>query len=268
MTTAPSFAIAGVAGRMGRQLTAAILDAGHSVTGGTVSPNSVHLAHDIGRLSGRDRLGIKPVTNAAQAASGADIWVDFTTPAATLSALEALKNTAVSAIIIGTTGFDLAERAAILKATDKTTIVMAGNFSLGVTLLAELTQQAANRLGENWDIEIDEMHHRQKQDAPSGTALALGEAAAKGRGAELAELQAAPYDGMDVRMPGKIGFSVRRGGGVIGQHGVTFASRQELVTLGHVALDRSVFAEGALHAALWAIDQEPGLYSMADVLGF
>ena len=264
-----SFAIGGVAGRMGRQLTATLLDAGHKIAGGTAPAGSHHLDQDIGVLAGRDKIGMKPVTDPVLAAANAGVWIDFTTPAATLAALESLKHTAVRTAIIGTTGFASADLPVIQAAAEQLAIVKAGNFSLGVSLLTELTRIAAARLGPDWDIEIAEMHHRRKTDAPSGTALALGEVAARAREADLAQLQSPPYLGNDARRePGRIGFSVRRGGGVIGEHDVTFATEREVLTLSHTALDRSIFAEGALHAALWAARQEPGLYTMADVLGF
>ena len=269
MTDSLSFAIAGVAGRMGRQLSAAIIDAGHVIAGGTEASGSPSIDRDIGELAGRKPLGLSPMTDPVQAAATASVWMDFTAPTATLAALEALKHTAVRAVIIGTTGFAETDMAEIEKAAESVAIVKAGNFSLGVTLLAELTRQAAARLGPDWDIEISETHHRRKVDAPSGTALALGDAAASGRGSPLSALRAAPYDGAEAkRQPGEIGFSVRRAGGVVGDHDVTFASERELLSLSHKAIDRSVFAEGALHAALWAVEQKPGLYSMADVLGF
>ena len=147
-------------------------------------------------------------------------------------------------------------------------IVKAGNFSVGINLLQALTRLAASRLGPGWDIEILESHHRLKVDAPSGTALMLGEAAAEGRGQPLGEILAKPYFGPDApRKEGEIGMAVRRGGGIYGEHEVMFASPREVVRLSHMALDRAVFAEGAVQAALWAAGQKPGLYGMDDVLG-
>jgi 4-hydroxy-tetrahydrodipicolinate reductase len=147
-------------------------------------------------------------------------------------------------------------------------IVKSGSFALGIKLLETLIRRAAASLGPDWDIEVLETHHNKKVDAPSGTALMLGEAAAEGRGGTLDQLRTGPYDGPDAaREPGKIGFSVRRMGGVIGEHSVSFGSDTEIVTLSHTSLDRSMFAEGALKAAFWAINQKSGLYSMDDVLG-
>ena len=169
--------------------------------------------------------------------------------------------------MIGTTGFSDDEEEAIKKASAKIAIMKSGNYSLGVNLLAALTKMAAARLGADWDIEILETHHRRKVDAPSGTALLLGDAAADGRGSDLSDLRSAPYDGPDAeRQSGQIGFAVRRSGGVIGEHEVTFASEMEILSLSHTALDRAVFARGALAAAAWVSTQPPGLYDMGDML--
>lgn len=266
--TAFSIAIAGVAGRMGRQLAAVAIDRGVRIAGGTEVAEANAYGEDIGLLAGRRAIGLKPVANPAQAAGHAAVWIDFTRPAATLAALDALAGTSVRAAVIGTTGFSDAEEADIAAAARRIAIVKAGNFSIGVNLLEALTRLAASRLGPDWDIEILETHHRMKADAPSGTALMLGDAAAAGRGAPLADLRAAPYDGPEARrVTGEIGFSVRRAGGVIGEHEVTFGAEKEVIRLSHTALDRSVFAEGALHAAQWAAARPPGLYNMNDVLG-
>jgi 4-hydroxy-tetrahydrodipicolinate reductase len=263
-----SLAIAGVAGRMGRQLAAVAIDRGLTIAGATELSAARFEAEDIGVLAGRRAIGLTPVESVADAAASAAAWIDFTQPVATLAALDALRATPVRAVVIGTTGFSARQEQVIAAAAHHFAIVRSGNFSIGVNLLEALTRFAAARLGEGWDIEILETHHRMKADAPSGTALMLGDAAAAGRGASLESLRAAPYDGADARRaPGCIGFAVRRAGGVIGEHEVAFGSAKELVRLSHTALDRSVFAEGALHAALWAIDRQPGLYSMNDVLG-
>ena len=213
-------------------------------------------------------MGVKAVSAVADAAKGADVWIDFTRPQATLASLQALADAGVKAAVVGTTGFDAAEEAEIAELSHKIAIVKAGNFSLGVNLLCALTRRAAESLGEDWDIEVLETHHRRKVDAPSGTALMLGDAAASGRGSTLKALRSGPYDGPDAkREAGKIGFAVRRSGGVIGEHEVTFASDMEVVSLSHTALDRAAFAHGALAAARWAVRQKPGLYNMDDVLG-
>ena len=268
MTTDLKLAIAGCAGRMGRQLAMAALTAGHTVSGGSEAPGAAALGSDIGRLAGVDPIGVVATSDVQEAASEAMAWLDFTIPQATMQALQALPTLGVRAAIIGTTGFSDAEEQQIATAADQLVIVKAGNFSLGVNLLEALVRQAAARLGEDWDIEIAETHHKHKIDAPSGTALMLGEAAAQGRGKALKDIRVAPYNGPDAkRTPGEIGFSVRRTGGVIGDHEVTLGSDMEILSLRHTALDRAVFAHGAIKATEWAVEQSPGLYDMSDVLG-
>lgn len=253
---------------MGRQLAAAALDAGCTLSGASEAPGSPHLGKDVGALLDRQDIGVLTAGDPADAARGADVWIDFTAPQATLAALHTLKTAGVRAAVIGTTGFDGAQEGEIAEIAEELPIVKAGNFSLGVNLLCALTRRAAESLGKEWDIEVLETHHRRKVDAPSGTALMLGDAAARGRGADLKALRAGPYDGPDAkREKGTIGFAVRRSGGVIGEHEVTFGSDMEILSLAHTALDRAVFANGALAAARWAVRQSPGLYDMDDVLG-
>ena len=268
MTTRLNIAVAGCAGRMGRQLVKAAVDAGHAISGGSEAPGSQYLGRDIGPLAGLDTLGAVAHAGLTEAGKDADVWIDFTVPSATLMALAMLPGLGVKAAIVGTTGFNAADQAQIKTASERLAIVKAGNFSVGVNLLEALVRQAASRLGEDWDIEVLETHHRRKIDAPSGTALMLGEAAAEGRKKPLSALRAAPYDGPDAkREPGQIGFAVRRTGGVIGEHEVTFGSDMEVISLSHTALDRAVFAHGAIRAAEWAASQPPGVYDMSDVLG-
>lgn len=269
MSETKSFAIAGVAGRMGRQLVQAVLRAGHRVSGGTEITDSPARDSDIALLAGLpDPIGVRPASDPVEAAGDAHVWVDFTQPQATLAALQGLRHTSVSAVVIGTTGFSAQDEAEIAAAARHFAIVKAGNFSLGVNLLSAVTRLVAARLGEDWDVEILETHHRRKVDAPSGTALMLGEAVAHGRGARLETLRRAPYDGPNAqRETGEIAFSVRRAGGVIGDHEALFASDSELISLSHRALDRTVFAEGAVRAAEWALGQPAGLYDMEHVLG-
>ena len=264
-----SIAIAGAGGRMGRALIrAAAEDKRFTVAGGSERRESPALGADLGTLGGVPALGVVSTDSASAAASKADVWIDFTTPDATLAALESLTATKARAAIIGTTGFTAAQEQSLGAHAQRLAIVRSGNFSLGVTLLAALVEQAASKLGPDWDIEITETHHRRKVDAPSGTALLLGDAAAKGRGKTLSDLHVAPYDGVTGPRPeGAIGFSVIRAGGVVGEHDVRFAAEREMLTLSHQALDRAVFADGALAAALWAADKPPGLYAMRDVLG-
>jgi 4-hydroxy-tetrahydrodipicolinate reductase len=261
-------AVAGVAGRMGRQLAAMAIDRGHALTGGSEVAAAGVFDEDIGVLVGRRALGLWPSPDVAEAAAGADVWIDFTRPEATLAALGALRGTSVRAVVIGTTGFEADQEIVIQAASDRFAIVRAGNFSVGVNLLQALTRLAASRLGADWDIEILESHHRLKVDAPSGTALMLGEAAAEGRGKPLKEILAKPYLGPDApRKEGEIGMAVRRAGGIYGEHEVMFASPRQVLRLSHMALDRAVFAEGAVQAGAWAAAQPPGLYGMDDVLG-
>jgi 4-hydroxy-tetrahydrodipicolinate reductase len=262
-------AVAGASGRMGRALVRAVHDAADAtLVGASERPGSEAVGRDVGELAGLAApLNIAASASPADAARDAGFWIDFTTPAATLSALEALKHTGVRAAIIGTTGFSPAEETALAAAAERFALVRSGNFSLGINLLAALTEQTAKRLGKDWDIEIVEAHHRHKKDAPSGTALLLGQAAAAGRGALLSELALPPHHGeTGARPEGGVGFAVIRAGGIVGEHDVVFASEREIITLSHQALDRGLFADGALAATRWVQDKPPGLYSMRDVL--
>jgi 4-hydroxy-tetrahydrodipicolinate reductase len=230
-------AVNGAAGRMGQ----AVIAAAQSLDGFDIVGAMDHDGGDFG---------------AAQAV------IDFSTPAGALAALAALPPGA--AFITGTTGLGAEQQRAIVQAASSRPVVQAGNFSVGVALLAGLVEMAAKRLDDGWDIEVAETHHRKKADAPSGTALTLARAAARGRNGTLDV--AAGMDRSGPRPAGLIGFSVSRAGGVVGEHAVSFTSGRERVTLGHDAFDRAIFAEGALHAARWAAGQPPGLYGMADVL--
>ena len=199
-----------------------------------------------------------------------DVIIDFSTPDASVALAQAAAARGGPALVIGSTGMTPEQDAEILKASEAVAIVKSGNFSLGVNVLIGLVQQAAQRLdAQEWDIEITESHHRRKVDAPSGTALMLGEAAAAGRFADLSDLRSPPYDGVQgERETGRIGFSSVRAGGSIGEHSVLFASEAEVLTLSHSAIDRSLFAKGAVAAAAWVRARRPGLYDMQDVLGF
>jgi 4-hydroxy-tetrahydrodipicolinate reductase len=260
--TALRLAIAGAAGRMGRALIAAANGASDLVvTAGSERAD----ASEVGQAIGPNA---KIHGSPGDAAKLADVWIDFTVPAATLAALAALEGSSVRGAIIGTTGFDAAGEQAIANAAKRIAIVKSGNFSLGVNMLAALVAEAAKRLGPNWDIEIVEAHHRRKIDAPSGTALLLGEAAAAARGQSFDKVRTPPREGITgPRAKGMIGMSSIRGGGIIGEHDVIFAAEDEVLKLTHVAFDRALFARGALAAARWAADKPPGLYSMRDVLG-
>ena len=199
-----------------------------------------------------------------------DVVIDFTTAEGSAALARRCADLGRPALVIGSTGFTEAQRDEVREAAGKIPVVMSGNFSLGVNVLIGLVRQAASKLGADaWDAEVLEAHHRRKADAPSGTALMLGETVARGRGGALEALRDRPRDGITgARAPGRIGFSVVRGGGIVGDHSVIFAAEDEILTLSHSARDRSLFARGAVEAALWAVGREPGLYDMQDVLGF
>ena len=230
-------------------------------------PGSASLGADIGERAGLGRLGVAICAAPLETLVAADILIDFTTPETSV-ALVALAAQARLVHVIGTTGFSAEDLRKIDAAARHAVIVRSGNMSLGVNLLAGLVRQAAHALGEEFDIEIVEMHHRAKVDAPSGAALLLGEAAAQGRGVDLASHSQRGRDGYTgARKSGDIGFASLRGGSVVGDHAVVFAGPGERVELGHRADDRAIFARGAVRAALWGVCRKPGLYTMADVLG-
>ena len=260
--------IAGAGGRMGRTLIHAVAASkGLALAGAVEAPGAAVIGRDAGELAGLGPNGVKVTSDVVPLLKQADGLIEFVVPAATL-ALTELTSAAGLVHIIGTTGHSAEEDAVIAKAAGRARIVKSGNFSMGVNLLAALTKRVAKTLNEDYDIEILEMHHNKKIDAPSGTALMLGRAAAAGRGIDLAQRSERGRDGMTgARTPGDIGFASLRGGTVVGEHTVTFAGPSERVELTHRAEDRMIFARGALHAALWARTQKPGLYSMADVLG-
>ncbi len=261
--------ITGAAGRMGQVLVRAIHEtSGVRLSGALERVGAPQLGQDVGTLAGIGPLGVTIGADPLTTLLEADGIVDFSVPSATVE-LAALSAQARIAHVIGTTGLSEADLAKIAAAARHAPIVRSGNMSLGVNLLEALVRQAAKALGDEYDIEIVEMHHRHKVDAPSGTALMLGEAAALGRGVSLKERSARARDGITgARKLGDIGFASLRGGAVIGDHSVTFASEGERITLSHHAEDRSLFARGALKAALWANGRKPGLYAMKDVLGF
>ncbi len=258
--------VAGAGGRMGRTLIRAIAETpGLALAGALEGEGSPLLGQDSGSLAGLGPNGIPVTADAKTLLVNADGVIDFTVPKATV-ALAGLAQGKVH--VIGTTGLSGAEEAAIVAAAQSSTIVKSGNMSLGVNLLAALTRRVAKTLGESFDIEVLEMHHNKKIDAPSGTALLLGRAAAEGRGIDLAQRSVRSRDGhTGARNEGDIGFATLRGGTVVGEHTVMFAGPAERIELTHRAEDRMIFARGALHAALWARGKGPGLYSMMDVLG-
>jgi 4-hydroxy-tetrahydrodipicolinate reductase len=260
--------VAGAGGRMGRTLVKAIADnKDFALAGALEDARSPLIGWDAGVLAGLPENGVKLAGDAAKLIDQADGIVDFTAPAATLG-FAALAAKTCKVHIIGTTGLSVADEAAIKSAAKTAVIVKSGNMSLGVNLLAALTRRVAKTLDNSFDIEILEMHHNQKVDAPSGTALMLGRAAAEGRGVDLDRNSVRGREGnFGARQSGDIGFANLRGGTVVGEHTVMFAGPAERIELVHKAEDRMIFARGALHAAAWARDQKPGLYSMADVLG-
>ena len=261
-------AIAGAAGRMGRVLTRIIHETpGAEVVGGIEPLGSTFIGADLGDLAGIGQIGAKVVGDPLELFTHVEGVIDFTIPAATL-ALAELAAQARIVHVIGTTGIDDAGEAKIRTAARHARIVKSGNMSLGVNLLAALVRKVAATLGEDFDIEIAEMHHRHKIDAPSGTALLLGQAAAEGRGINLAAHSVRSRDGhTGARPPGAIGFATLRGGSVVGEHTVMFAGAAERIELTHKAESRDIFARGAIRAALWAMDRKPGFYTMTDVLG-
>mgnify|MGYP001599626040 FL=1 len=259
--------VAGAGGRIGQTLVRAIAaDRNFALTGALVSARYPDIGQDAGIVAGGKALGVALSSDAASLLAHADALIDFTTPVASV-ALAELSAKAGIVHVVGTTGFSQSDDAKIRKAAERTAIVKSGNMSLGVNLLAALVKQAVKAMPD-FDIEIVEMHHRQKADAPSGTALLLGEAAAEARGVALNENSERGRDGqIGARKPGAIGFASLRGGTVVGEHEVILAGPHERVVLGHVAEDRIIFATGALAAARWAQGRKPGLYAMADVLG-
>jgi 4-hydroxy-tetrahydrodipicolinate reductase len=238
-----------------------------ALAGGLEAPGSAHIGEDMGTLSGLGEVGVRITDDPLELLRQVDALLDFTTPAASVALADLAAQTRI-VHVIGTTGLAADDEARIKAAARHARIVRSGNMSLGVNLLAALVRQAAQALGEDFDIEIVEMHHRHKVDAPSGTALLLGEAAAKGRGIGLTTRSIRGRDGQTGPRPsGDIGFAALRGGSVVGEHTVIFAGPDERLELSHAAQSRDIFARGALKAAQWAFDQKPGLYSMADVLG-
>jgi 4-hydroxy-tetrahydrodipicolinate reductase len=261
--------VVGAAGRMGKALIRIIAEMdGVHLAGAIERPGSDALGKDAGELAGLGPNGVAITDDALPVFAKAEGVLDFTAPAATLEFAD-LAAQARIVHVIGTTGMDESHEARLHAASRHARIVKSGNMSLGVNLLSVLVRQAAKALdAADWDIEVLEMHHRHKVDAPSGTALLLGEAAAEGREIGLGQHSVRVRDGhTGPREPGTIGFATLRGGSVIGEHSVILAGEGETVELTHRATDRSIFARGAVRAALWARHQKPGYYSMLDVLG-
>ena len=261
-------AVTGAAGRMGRELIRVIsTTSGCVLSGGTESRSSPHIGADLGILAGLPALGIAVSTNTRDIISRSDAIIDFTAPAATIEVADLAAQAGI-VHVIGTTGMDERDEAAIISAARHATVIKAGNMSLGVNLVTAMTRRIAEVLDAEFDIEIVEMHHRHKVDAPSGTALMLGAAAAEGRKIDLKTNADMVRDGhTGPRQRGNIGFATLRGGSVIGDHTVIFAGEGERIEITHKAGDRSIFARGAVKAALWGQGKGPGLFSMSDVLG-
>lgn len=268
MTELPGIVITGASGRMGQMLIRTVLESDKARLVGCIE-RSGHdwVGRDVGEAMGGGAVGVEVTDDALAALSGAQALIDFTAPAATVQFAK-LAAQARAVHVIGTTGLSSDDLGKIALAARHAPIVRAGNMSLGVNLLVRLTEQVARALDADFDIEVVESHHRHKVDAPSGTALMLGEAAAQGRGVELDKVSDRGRDGITgARERGHIGFSAVRGGDIVGEHEVIFAGAGERIVLSHIATDRAIFARGALKAALWGQDKGPGEYDMMDVLG-
>jgi 4-hydroxy-tetrahydrodipicolinate reductase len=259
--------VVGCAGRMGRMLIAEVLRAkGAKLGGGTELAKSPLIGTDLGILVGQKAAGVKVTSDAKALFESCDAVIDFTAPAATLAHAD-LAAKFGTALIVGTTGLPASAKAKLKTSAKKTVIVQAPNMSTGVNVLLALTEKLAGVLADDYDIEIVEMHHRHKVDAPSGTALALGESAARGRDVTLADVAVRTRDGhTGARKEGSIGFATLRGGDVIGDHTVMFASGGERLELAHKASSRDIYARGALVAAEWVSAKPNGFYTMRDVV--
>jgi 4-hydroxy-tetrahydrodipicolinate reductase len=262
-------AVLGAAGRMGRAiLSCAQQDDDLLVTGAVTQPGDPLLGRDAGELVGGRTLDVPLTDDCKHAVHGAQTAIDFTVPTVTEANVRACVDGG-TALVIGTTGLEDRQLRALQAAAHEIPIVYARNMSVGVNVFMELVARAAKALGDEYDVEILEAHHRNKIDAPSGTALALGERIAAARGRKLADLAVHSRLGRTgPRVPGTIGFAVTRGGNIVGEHTVRFIGPEEHVEFTHEAQDRKTFARGALRAARWAAGRAPGLYTMADVLGF
>ena len=269
MTHHPGIVVTGASGRMGRMLIKLIGETDKiRLTGAIERKGHDWVGQDVGVMMGGPELGVTVEDEPLEAFARAQAVLDFTSPEATLRFAD-LAAQARAVHVIGTTGMTDEQIARLEPAARHAVIIRAGNMSLGVNLLTEITKKVAQALDEDFDIEVVEAHHRHKVDAPSGTALMLGQAAADGRGVSLAQSADRGRDGITgARVPGHIGFSAIRGGDIVGEHDVLFAGPGERIVLRHVATDRAIFARGAIKAALWGQGKPPGHYSMADVLGF
>ncbi len=268
MSDTPGIVITGASGRMGQMLIGQVSASDRVHLAGAVErAGHAWVGQDIGVAMGGTAVGVIVTDNAAEAMQGAQAVIDFTAPEATLAFAKIAADAGV-VHVIGTTGMTDAQIGALDGPAKQTVIVRAGNMSLGVNLLTQLTKRVAAALDEDFDIEVIEAHHNQKVDAPSGTALMLGEAAAEGRGVALADVSDRGRDGITgARKRGDIGFTAIRGGDIVGEHDVMFAAAGERIILRHIASDRAVFARGAIKAAVWGQGKPAGAYDMLDVLG-
>ena len=259
-------AVAGSSGRMGRMLVEAVLASPDcTLTGALDLPDSPALGQDAGAFLGR-HSGVAITADLPTGLAGADVLIDFTRPEGTLAHLAACRAMGVP-VVIGTTGFTPVQRALVAGHAQKLALVLAPNMSVGVNVMLRLLEQAARSLGPDYDIEIVEAHHRHKVDAPSGTALAMGEAVARGRGVDLAARAVYTRHGhTGERKSGDIGFATLRGGDIVGEHSVLFAGTGERIEISHKSSSRANYAEGSLHAARFLVGRAPGLYGMQDVL--
>lgn len=272
--SAMKLAVMGAAGRMGRELVRAVhATGGDAVVAGAVVAGAIERAgsnaigQDAGELAGIGKIGVPVTDDALDIIAKVDGILDFTVSEVSVEVAGLAANARI-VHVVGTTGLTAEHEAAIKAAARHATIIKAGNMSLGVNLLVAVTRKVAQALDADFDIEVLEMHHKHKVDAPSGTALMLGEAAAEGRAVSLAETSVRSRDGhTGARKRGDIGFATLRGGNVVGEHSVIFAAEGERIVLSHIATDRGIFARGAVKAALWGRGKGPGLFSMADVLG-
>ncbi|MEE9347221.1 MAG: 4-hydroxy-tetrahydrodipicolinate reductase [Robiginitomaculum sp.] len=269
MTDPIRIALLGADGRMGLALIAQIFENPQAhLVAGVSAPGSANLGKDLGEMAGLSAFGVALTSDLRAALNICDVLIDFSAPKSAIDAALMMSGVSCKAMVSGTTGFTQSEETAFNLAGDDVCLVQSGNFSMGVNVLTALVARAAKALNGDWDAEVLEMHHRHKIDAPSGTALMLGRAIADGRDVDFDDKAVLSREGQTgARRDGDIGFAALRGGSVVGDHEVILASELEMITLSHRALDRSVFARGALTAALWAAGHAKGKYDMGDVLG-
>lgn len=268
MTKKIDIGILGADGRMGQAVMRSLeTDLHLRLTVAITSDDSPNLGKDAHKVANLRPVGLMLSTNISEGLDLCDVLIDFSHPEATLNVLSLMKQSRCNTLITGTTGYSKKQEKEFRVGAKGHTVLQSGNFSPGINILQALVKIASEKLNDKWDIEILEMHHNKKKDAPSGTALMLGSAAADGRKVKLEEkISTSRASHSKARKKEEIGFAVLRGGGVIGQHEVRIANDQEMITLKHDAFDRDIFAKGAVNAAVWAHNKEPGIYSMKDVL--